>query len=758
MKNKGERAITLIALVITIIILLILAGITINLLLGENGILNRAKEGKIGTEVAREKEILQMSLAGIQADNEGNLIFDENTLLKELKNYTNDVEVTKSGNKMYLVKYTDSNREYEVYSNGEIDKAAEKVIDKNPGEFEGEGTETNPYLIQSIEDLVALSNKVNAGESYEGKYFNIENNLNFASRNSYVNPDRTDYGDINGDGTTDALITEVTTEKGFTCIGEKETPFAGNLDGKNHSVKSLWIRKEDYSEGVGAFIGKATSNSIKNIMLEDVDIVCNDYTAGIIAVYEGYDLNIDNCKVSGNIISANREVGAVLGYFRKKNNDNKMTDITITNCENNATIVGKGYCTGGIIGECDSGNTVTIENCANNEIITSTGRIGGIIGQANYINKLIVKNSTNNANLNATGNNGNAAGIIAVGGNNGIEITIENCNNYGNVIGKASYTAGIITELYGVSSAEIKKCNNYGEINSTSGYIGGITGRSEDNCNIYECTNTGNVTGTFYIGGIVGGKEGSNSKPAIITKCYNTGKIEAKIEAKIGGYENGGYRVAGIIGSAGNTEINKCYNKGTILSEAKDYSYVGGISGNEGNVFYSYNAGEIHGASYIGGIVGYTSKEVNNVYNIGDIIQKGDNKSYIGGIAGYLSSKGTENAYNTGKISTGNNASNVGGILGLGYENITNTYNLGKIEAEGQYIGSIVGAEYGENSDNYYLKETFDKGIGKVSDTKTDNSNIKDTEQEIKTIMNSNLATLEGWKEVNNGYPILSWQ
>lgn len=41
---KGQKGITLVALVITIIVLLILAGITISLTLGEHGILNMAKE------------------------------------------------------------------------------------------------------------------------------------------------------------------------------------------------------------------------------------------------------------------------------------------------------------------------------------------------------------------------------------------------------------------------------------------------------------------------------------------------------------------------------------------------------------------------------------------------------------------------------------------------------------------------------------------------------------------------------------------
>ena len=58
LENKS-RGITLIALVVTIIILLILAGISISMLTGQNGILNRAVEAKEKTQVANEKEQYQ---------------------------------------------------------------------------------------------------------------------------------------------------------------------------------------------------------------------------------------------------------------------------------------------------------------------------------------------------------------------------------------------------------------------------------------------------------------------------------------------------------------------------------------------------------------------------------------------------------------------------------------------------------------------------------------------------------------------------
>ena len=54
--RKQEKGITLIALVVTIIVLLILAGISISMLTGQNGILNRAAEAKEKTGVAQEDE------------------------------------------------------------------------------------------------------------------------------------------------------------------------------------------------------------------------------------------------------------------------------------------------------------------------------------------------------------------------------------------------------------------------------------------------------------------------------------------------------------------------------------------------------------------------------------------------------------------------------------------------------------------------------------------------------------------------------
>lgn len=70
---KEQKGITLVALIITIIVLLILAGITISLIIGNNGILNRAKEGGQLYQNAADDERNQLNTAYNEMENIINL-------------------------------------------------------------------------------------------------------------------------------------------------------------------------------------------------------------------------------------------------------------------------------------------------------------------------------------------------------------------------------------------------------------------------------------------------------------------------------------------------------------------------------------------------------------------------------------------------------------------------------------------------------------------------------------------------------------
>lgn len=75
MKNKN--GITLISLVVTIIILIILAGISINLILGQNGIITKVKEAKTVQKIKEMHEELELQKVELAVEKEGKLILQE---------------------------------------------------------------------------------------------------------------------------------------------------------------------------------------------------------------------------------------------------------------------------------------------------------------------------------------------------------------------------------------------------------------------------------------------------------------------------------------------------------------------------------------------------------------------------------------------------------------------------------------------------------------------------------------------------------
>ena len=86
---KSNKGVTLVALVVTIIVLIILAGISINLILGDNGIITIAKKAKENTELAKIQEETELNELYTQLETEGsnseNLPYDSIAKLTEFK-------------------------------------------------------------------------------------------------------------------------------------------------------------------------------------------------------------------------------------------------------------------------------------------------------------------------------------------------------------------------------------------------------------------------------------------------------------------------------------------------------------------------------------------------------------------------------------------------------------------------------------------------------------------------------------------------
>ena len=113
-KNKG---ITLIALVITVIVLLILAGVAIATLTGDNGLLQKATTAKQDNEDSKELELIKLSVSAAQVAGKGTITTEN--LNNELKsNLNSETDVVESSDYWYYK----ANKNYRIYKDGKIDE------------------------------------------------------------------------------------------------------------------------------------------------------------------------------------------------------------------------------------------------------------------------------------------------------------------------------------------------------------------------------------------------------------------------------------------------------------------------------------------------------------------------------------------------------------------------------------------------------------------------------------------------------------
>ena len=130
-QKEAQRGITLIALVITIIVLLILAGVSIAMLTGQNGILTQAQNAKTTTANKSSEEKVKLAVMGARAD-DGTLIVGK--LRTELANYGGTVE-----GDTFPVTATVDGKSFTVDANGNVTVSGSSTV-PNPPAPTGQGT------------------------------------------------------------------------------------------------------------------------------------------------------------------------------------------------------------------------------------------------------------------------------------------------------------------------------------------------------------------------------------------------------------------------------------------------------------------------------------------------------------------------------------------------------------------------------------------------------------------------------------------
>ncbi|MEH2829437.1 fimbrillin family protein [Segatella copri] len=180
---------------------------------------------------------------------------------------------------------------------------------------------------------------------------------------------------VNG-GKSDINITLDTdidlTGKNWTPIGTSfSNKYTGTFDGGGHTIKGLTVTTNDQFVGLFGSIGYA--GTVKNVMMEDVQITSNR-SSGFAGGVAGYsDGTIENCSVSGSV-SGTVYVGGVVGA---------QWNGSITGCSSSATVKGM-VDVGGVAGQTNSSATLTACYATGNVIIeiapTKNISGGGLVG------------------------------------------------------------------------------------------------------------------------------------------------------------------------------------------------------------------------------------------------------------------------------------------------------------------------------------------------------------------------------------------
>ena len=123
-QNAG---ITIISLIVTIIVLLILAGISIAILTSENGIIKQSKSAKEETEISEETEIIQKAVIGAMGANKrGNLNKEELGQQLEI-NAKNKTQLYDDDDNI-IVEFNESKRVYSVNKDGDVNKEDSNIL------------------------------------------------------------------------------------------------------------------------------------------------------------------------------------------------------------------------------------------------------------------------------------------------------------------------------------------------------------------------------------------------------------------------------------------------------------------------------------------------------------------------------------------------------------------------------------------------------------------------------------------------------
>ena len=126
---KNNKGITMIALIITIIVMLILAGVALSFTIGEDGVINKAEETEEKQKRATERDRIQLAMADAQIKGMKEITWNnfEDSVIKE---FGNTAQVVNERKDFFLVKVGEN--EYTAYKAGKVEDEYKLIKEKIP--------------------------------------------------------------------------------------------------------------------------------------------------------------------------------------------------------------------------------------------------------------------------------------------------------------------------------------------------------------------------------------------------------------------------------------------------------------------------------------------------------------------------------------------------------------------------------------------------------------------------------------------------
>ncbi len=388
------------------------------------------------------------------------------------------------------------------------------------GYASGEGTEANPYVINTAAQLAYLAKEVsNTQNASVGKYYVLGADIDLGAH--YWNPI--------GDG-----------HENYGVNDDAKYRFKGNFDGKGHVIKNMhlqWIASNKWS-CVGLFgriLGDGSSSwaRVKNLVIDNANVVRKSgdltgsyYMIGILAGEACQYAEISNVIVKNSVnsdgandnslfeVKSTIRVGGVLGNTENKNNKYRIFNIATEN--------------------------VTVDFSHTKYNSNSTSYIGAIVGRFNQqtgtdAKYIFAKNIFSDVTIKfdqskvkkGTVKRGN---VLAIDGGtnapdnwyytNSFSSSETNATNYGEKKVLASYGSTFINQANDFLTEKNMSdmpCWGYGQ---TSGFvlIGSFSGSHESthltNAHVYSINTTGSFTYEWYVDGV---RQSSTTNKATLT-------------------------------------------------------------------------------------------------------------------------------------------------------------------------------------------------------------------------------------------------